>query len=311
MAYAEYRSTDSGAPTLNGTPGSLIGLLDACLVNGYGSKASAGWTKDYSGTNKAVYRPSHGSRFFMRVLDDGSDGTNGARVARVRGYETMSDVDTGTGPFPTDAQVSGGLFVGKSSTADSTARPWVVLADGKRVILMIAHHASHTQSYTQSFFGDLGGVSAADAYAAMLAAAKNTTNAIDVNVGSSQFGSSLVHGTASATATGYSPRARVGTGTSSGAHINRGGTASGNSTFTAGPDAGGNVWCEAILVRDTSIVDTNAPRGYVPGILFLLNATDSTSYPSFYGLGSRYLLRCAPNAANAFVVDPDAGGNSV
>lgn len=32
------RSTDTGAPTLNGTAGSLIALLDACLVNGYNSK---------------------------------------------------------------------------------------------------------------------------------------------------------------------------------------------------------------------------------------------------------------------------------
>lgn len=311
MAYTEYRSTDSGAPVLSGTAGSLIALLDACLVNGYGAKAAAGWTKNYSGTNKAVYRPSHGSRFYLRVLDDGSDGAQGARLARVRGYESMSDVDTGTGEFPTDAQVSGGLYLGKSSTADSTARTWVVLADGKRAIVMIAHHASHTQSYTQAFFGDLGGASAADPYAAMLVAAKDATNAVTTLVGSTVQSASVVHGTAGATASGYSPRARVGTGTSSGAHINRGGTVTGNSTYTAGPDTSGNVWTEAILVRDSSTVDTNAPRGYVPGILFLLNSMDSTSYPSFYALGSRYVLRCAANAVNAFVVDPDAGGNSV
>jgi hypothetical protein len=311
MAYTEYRSTDSGAPVLSGTAGSLIALLDACLVDGYGAKAAAGWTKNYSGTNKAVYRPSHGSRFYLRVLDDGSDGAQGARLARVRGYESMSDVDTGTGEFPTDAQVSGGLYLGKSSTADSTARPWVVLADGKRAIVMIAHHASHSQSYTQSFFGDLGGVSAADPYAAMLVAAKDTTNAVTTLVGSTVQGASVVHGMVGVTASGYSPRARVGTGTSSGAHINRGGTVSGNSTFTTGPDTSGNVWTEAILVRDTSTYDSNAPRGYVPGILFLMNNMDSTSYPSFYALGSRYVLRCASNAVNAFIVDPEAGGNSV
>lgn len=311
MGYTEYRSTDSGAPTLSGTAGSLIALLDACLVDGYGAKAAAGWTKNYSGTNKAVYRPSHGNRYYLRVLDDGSDGTQGARLARVRGYETMSDVDTGTGEFPTDAQVSGGLYMGKSSTLDSTARPWVVLADGKRVIVLVAHHASHTQSYTQHYFGDLGGASAADPYAAMLVSAKDATNAVTALVGSTVSSASVVHGTAGATASGYSPRARVGTGTSTGAFVNRNGTVSGNSTFTAGPDTSGNVWAEAILVRDTSTYDTNAPRGYVPGILYLMNHMDATSYPTFYALGSRYVMRCASNAVNAFVVDPSAGGNSV
>lgn len=32
-----FRSSDTGAPTLNGTAGSLVTVLDACLVNGYGT----------------------------------------------------------------------------------------------------------------------------------------------------------------------------------------------------------------------------------------------------------------------------------
>lgn len=47
-----YRSTDVGAPILTGSVGSLIALLDACLVNGYGSlRASA--TIHTSGTTVA------------------------------------------------------------------------------------------------------------------------------------------------------------------------------------------------------------------------------------------------------------------
>ena len=311
MAYIEYRSTDSGAPTLNGTSGSLIALLDACLVNGYGSKSAAGWTKEYAATNKAVYRPSHGNRYYLRVLDDGSDGTNGARVARLRGYESMSGVDTGTGEFPTDAQVSGGLYIGKSSTADSTARTWVLLADGKRFVLFVAYHASNLNSYAQNFFGDLAGVSAADTYACALVAAKATANAVDTSIGSSIFGSSLVHGSSITNATGYSPRARAGTGTSVGAYINRGGTVSGASTYTVGPDGAGNIWVEPIPVRDASAFDSTAPRGYIPGVLFLLNNLDAPGYPNFTAFGSRYVMRCASSATNAFIVDPTAGGNSV
>ncbi|MGE3907973.1 MAG: hypothetical protein AB7K36_01385, partial [Chloroflexota bacterium] len=53
-----YRSTDSGAPVLTGQAGSLLNLLDKCLVDGYGSKAAAGWSRPYTGTNKTAYRNS-------------------------------------------------------------------------------------------------------------------------------------------------------------------------------------------------------------------------------------------------------------
>jgi hypothetical protein len=39
MTARYFASTDAGAPVLNGNNGSLIALLDACLVNGYGSVA--------------------------------------------------------------------------------------------------------------------------------------------------------------------------------------------------------------------------------------------------------------------------------
>ena len=40
MAVTIYTSDDAGAPVLDGTNGSLINLLDKCLVTGYGSKAA-------------------------------------------------------------------------------------------------------------------------------------------------------------------------------------------------------------------------------------------------------------------------------
>src|SRR4051812_8531190 len=47
-----FRSTDVGAPVLIGTPVSLLTLLDAVLVNGYGSAFAAG-TITNDGTNVA------------------------------------------------------------------------------------------------------------------------------------------------------------------------------------------------------------------------------------------------------------------
>jgi hypothetical protein len=44
MTVRIYRSTDGSAPVLTGQAGKLTDLLDAILVNGYGSKTAAGWT---------------------------------------------------------------------------------------------------------------------------------------------------------------------------------------------------------------------------------------------------------------------------
>lgn len=211
-----FRSSDTGAPTLSGTAGHLLNVLDACLLNGYNSKtititrsgttatatctthgfsqhqivaisgavegdyngdfritsiptvntftfevanspatpatgtitclvAPARWTQAYSGTNKKVYQQdtSGTARGFLRVDDTGT--THG----RMRGYTAMTDVDTGSNPFPTDAQVSGGLYLIKSSTANTTTRTWMIVAT-KRMIYMFTDSSSTAPLWNQS-----------------------------------------------------------------------------------------------------------------------------------------------------------------
>lgn len=192
-----FLSTHAGAPILSGTAGSLIAVLDACLVNGFnlltldslvvvdgvltGTKAGhgfvpdqvvatsanesdltgewtittttsntfsavatvanvtgtgtltakaapLGWSKVFSGTNKAVYRSNDptSTGMYLRVDDT---GTNSGRVV---GYEAMIDADTGTGPFPTATQVSGGLYWTKSVLANTTARLWKLFGTSKK-----------------------------------------------------------------------------------------------------------------------------------------------------------------------------------
>ena len=193
-----------GAPVLNGTAGTLISVLDALLVTGFGLRtatsvtvaggvatvtlasnalnanllhsvilvdgvaapmadlngeqrvtaastttlqfatavadgtatgtitiksAPAGWERLYSGTNKAVYRSTdvQSAKHCLRVDDAGTT------TARVVGYETMSDVDSGVGPFPTASQLSGGGYVHKSSSANTTAVGYALVADSRIV----------------------------------------------------------------------------------------------------------------------------------------------------------------------------------
>lgn len=181
MTVRLYRSDDTDAPSgITNAAGSLIAVLDACLVSGYGAKAAAGWSKAYSGTNKAAYRQGNGNLRYLRVDDTGTT------TARVRGYESMTDVDTGTGPVPTEAQVSGGLYQYKSSSA--TARPWVVVADENFFILWVGSNNGTAPSITSGIttqyepammFGDFESYVQGDIWNTLIVAAASASMSAD------------------------------------------------------------------------------------------------------------------------------------
>ena len=130
MAVTVYRSTDASAPLLTNSNGSLIAVLKACLVDGYGSKAPAGWTAPFTGTNLIAFKEgTGGNNRYLRVYDGGTDTSN-QRVANVRAYETMTAISTGTGPCPTLGQVSGnGATMSYFQTGRSTPNvSWIVVA---------------------------------------------------------------------------------------------------------------------------------------------------------------------------------------
>lgn len=158
-----YSSSDGSAPVLTGQNGSLITLLDAVLVNGYGSKSAAGWTKQYSGTNKAVYKMgSGGTNCVLRILDDGSVATAAAREANARAAESASDVDTLADPFPLVANIADTVNIWRKSTsADSTARVWKAVADSRLILLWVEHSTTQSELY---IFGDLEPIYPGDAY---------------------------------------------------------------------------------------------------------------------------------------------------
>lgn len=246
ITVKRYTSLMTSAPTLSGTEGALISLLDACLKDGFNTKsptgatqtsgtatlsfgsahgynvgdvialsgatgtgndllwndefrvltaatntltfaisssatspaagslssqiAPLGWTKPYSGTNKAAYLPAAAYvQCYLRVLDDSTTPTSASgRWAKARGYETMSDVDTGTGLFPTAAQSTNGLSICKSSTSDGTARAWWLVGDGGIFYLGTFWHASYTTLASGYAFGDVNSLRSGDAYSVLL-----------------------------------------------------------------------------------------------------------------------------------------------
>lgn len=156
-----YKSTDPGAPALSGSVGALTTLLDAVLVDGYGTgmdaKAPAGWTREYTATNKRVYRnnPITATGYYLRVDDSSVLSGSNARYALLRAYESMTDVDTGTNLVPTLAQQANDVKWVKSLLLSSAARPWVVVATEKWFYLFVDVAAAGLDIATPQFAGDI------------------------------------------------------------------------------------------------------------------------------------------------------------
>lgn len=157
MAIYYKTNLSAGAPVLYGAAGSLIGVLDYCLVT------TAGWTKTNTGTNLATYKAPSGRGFHIAIDDTTTT------YARLRGFDATTPTAagvaeaSGVGAFPTDTQLNGGVYIYKSATSDSsTARPWRFASDG------LMFHLSITPSTYGSLFsfgdfisnkgGDLGNV---------------------------------------------------------------------------------------------------------------------------------------------------------
>ncbi len=325
----------SGAPQLDGLAGSLIGILDACLVSGFGLQAAtitvasgvatlttplahgfelhqvvevagatpsglngrqrvlsrtttaitfdatgiadgaatgsitvklapAGWSKVYSGTNKAAYRSNNvsGSQTFLRV-----DDTVG-RNARVVGYETMSDVDTGEGPFPTATQLSGGGWWPKSNSASSAARAWTVVANDRTVYLHTGCGESAGISGSVWGFGDFASYKVGDGFAALLVSCRSDLSGhgsrASETIESCQHSAANAYGYIARSFSGmvgavlgyHNPESYIAGDENSGAGYGR------VTTFPNGPDNG------LILSRKVLTEIPQCLRGVLPGAYF-------------------------------------------
>lgn len=187
MTVRLYKHDDTSAPVLTGQAGSLTALLDAVLVNGYGSQTAAGWSINQTTTNKRGYKQGSGGNHPTGIclyVDDAASGSGGAREARTCGFETMSAITpVGTGQFPNSTQTNigaGFLSILKSATNDSTARKWYIIADAWTVYLFVepGYSGNGPTLGTAFIFGDFESYKTGDAYAQVIIArtGENTTD---------------------------------------------------------------------------------------------------------------------------------------
>lgn len=118
-----YFSNDVGSPGSSGAgAGALILMLDACLVNGYGSKPAAGWIKHVVAANIAVYEPASGlPKKYLRV-----DATSGTSTT-VRAFDALADAlaNTTSLGWPTASQAANGIII----FGGAFTRRWWLAAD--------------------------------------------------------------------------------------------------------------------------------------------------------------------------------------
>ena len=166
--FTIYSSTDVNGPgPLTGKTGSLIQVLDACLVNGYGSKPSAGWTKPLANISASCigcYQQGAGSQFTLFVNDNaplnGTSNTYGEawavgwlNMTSLSAVTSSTNVGLGSGqfPLPSQALTQGKTIWRKSNTTDTVPRSWIVAADAYTMYIWVADGGGN---YYHGGFGD-------------------------------------------------------------------------------------------------------------------------------------------------------------
>jgi hypothetical protein len=269
-------------------PGSLGAITGTILYR----KAPLAWDIAFTGTNKRAYRSADatGNRFYLRADDSNTAGSGGAaKEVLIRGYETMTSIDTGTGLFPGLLAATVGTFGvcwAKSSAADATARPWCIVGDNKTFYIMTSP-ANAAATAQLNGFGHFISYKAGDGFNTFV-------------VGCSQYGTTSITG---GTLSYCSPMVSA-WNANSGLFFPRGSSQIGSSPLvcyligTGGPAVGilnpcpnsadNSLWMMPVLTAEASTSTNFTIRGRLPGLYnipYAITAMASlTLYDKYTGL---------------------------
>lgn len=243
-----FTSDMAGAPILDETPGAIIAILDACLINGFGTAAPDGnkvtvsggvatvefsggntfekyavieiegatpselndvwritattattfsfdcpgipdgnatgsisvkratpgyWEKSFGDNLKAAYRSIHPDSYGCFIRVDDSAPYNDAFRVPIRGYQAMTDIDTGTGEFPAfadqpaDSSNSNHQWTRIGSPTFAPAN-WALVADERFFYFMPSYYNNRGAALYE--FGDIVGAAPLDVFACVTSA---------------------------------------------------------------------------------------------------------------------------------------------
>lgn len=141
-----YKSTDTGAPPLSASAGTMNAVIKACLVTGYGSKVAAGWDivyEDIPSNKLAIRATSPKSIKSVLFLDDTAN-----KKSEVVAYtEWNNTASTGVNNFG-----AGAFF--KNMTGSGSSAKWVIVATDSFFYLWTQNDAGYNYLGVVSAFGD-------------------------------------------------------------------------------------------------------------------------------------------------------------
>jgi hypothetical protein len=152
--FKVFTNNDLNAPVLNGLTGSLINILNYCLITG------SGWLQpSASVANCAIYQQPSGSNCILYINDNGPSAVIG-QEAWATGWEVLTSMGkpcgTGSGQFPRPEQLltDGRFVVRKSNTANNVSREWVMFSDDRTFYFFAKTVDTNAYVYAPLFFGD-------------------------------------------------------------------------------------------------------------------------------------------------------------
>jgi hypothetical protein len=262
------------------------GFADGAVAGALSTRvAPADWEEVFTDTGIGVFRSKvigpGSTRFFYRVADTVSGSS-----ARVRGFESMSDANTGLGPYPAIDGTQGAQILRATSSAISH---WAAVADGRTMYLAMGRTTPETWC---AHFGDEAPFSASDLFCASVGAG---------------FSGQLSQVTVSAT---IRPRPANGIGTAQGARKNAPfGDSGASGRAYPSPVDGGMVFARPIMGMDGSST-SSAIRSVFRGLMHCSArpmAGTWTVLPTVDGVTGRVLVVRDAGTADcvAFPIDED------
>lgn len=225
--------------------------------------APAGWLKAFSGTNSGAYKVDPAlhpdSTGILCKVDD-----NNLRAARVFGYQSMTDINTGLGEFPTTVQTP--LWVHKSNTGDATTKSWLLVCDSRMVYVGVHSYTTDYANYGPDWwgFGEFASKKATDDYRFLVSGNHNVNSPAGPHQDRNLLSTSnllLIYVARSYTAVGGGVTVRNSTWP---AYYGSSGSADAPLAYPNGADYGLYL-CPADIIEQS----TSCLRGRFPGVLML------------------------------------------
>ncbi|MBU6231534.1 hypothetical protein KGP36_02600 [Patescibacteria group bacterium] len=272
--YTQYFSTDASAPSLTQADGSLLTVLDAILVNGYGTKPSAGWTKAFTnGTDISVYQAPSGVRHYMQVVDNQIASTY--QYADCIGFTSMSAYNAGTGQF---GATGSGFPKGAYGPVS-----WIAFADSRTLIFFCQGNGSISNSWCGCYFGEIYSVQTNDSFRSLVKAYTRTGGVENLGAISASI--------ATPTPSASMPAGYTGVGSQVNVSATGDNAKSGGATVLKGivpfpnPEEGG-LYLSPVWIADPTTSPTNNIRGRMRGFWHTLHPNTSINHlQTFTGIG--------------------------